>query len=223
MKRWLIWSGAVLTCCVLFVVFLYAYNVPGGIADWKYSKAIGLTETLSIPTGRTPEEAVQKFRNTPMQVLHRESVDGGVLFFLQRYEQKENSTNLQIEFVHKTWLGWKWVMGGGYGRSRSDSNEALIYMSIPRSKGIHGPFPIIFGQITNSDITNVNVSIGGDDAGKYYAKLIEYGGEQRLWYVVFPSSAEVPYEIEALNGEGSVIARKSLDDSHDFASVLMSK
>lgn len=221
---WLRWTGAALICCVLLVASVYVYYVPGGIADWKYSRATGQSGTLRIPTGKTPEEAVQKFRNTTMRVVHRESIDDGVLLFLKRYEQKEDSTNLQIEYVKKTLLGWKWVMGGGYGvSSNSDSNEALNYMSIPWSKGIHGPFPIIFGEITNPAITNVNVSIDGDGAGKYYAKLIEYEKGQRLWYVVIPSSAEVPYEVEALNDEGKIVARKSLDDSHDVTSVRMSK
>ncbi len=221
---WLRWSGAVLICLVLFVASVYAYEVPGGIADWRFSRVTGLSGTLSIPTGRTPEEAVQKFRNTSMQVIHRESIDGGVLLFLKRYEQKEGSTNLQIEFVRKTWLGWKWVMGGGYGLSSgSNSEEALNYMSMPKFKGIHGPFPIVFGQITNSTITSIIATIGGDEAGKYNAKLIENRVGQRLWYVVLPSSADAPYEIEALNGDGTKVAIKSFDDSRDVASVLMSK
>lgn len=57
----------------------------------------------------------------------------------------------------------------------------------------------------------------------YNAKLIDYGVGQRLWYVVLPSSADAPYEIEAINGEGAKVASRSFDDSRDLASVLMSK
>ncbi|WP_373233415.1 hypothetical protein [Cohnella sp.] len=157
-----------------------------------------------------------------MQVIHRDSFDNGVLLFLKQYEHKEG-TFLQIEFVHKTWLGWKWVMGGGYGLSnRLGLDEALNYMSMPKFKGIEGPYPIVFGQITNSTITNVIVTISGEDAGKYSAKLIEYGAGQRLWYVVLPSSASAPYEIEAISGDGVKVASRSFEDSRDFASVLMS-
>lgn len=113
-------------------------------------------------------------------------------------------------------------MGGGYGfGGRSDSNEALNYMSMPQYKGIHGPFPIVFGHITNSSIHSVIVTISGKDAGEYHAKLIDYGAGQRLWYIVLPSSATDPYGIIAYNGEGDEVANQSFDDSRDVDSVLM--
>lgn len=101
-------------------------------------------------------------------------------------------------------------MGGGYAMSSGlNSDEALNYMSMPKFKGIDGPFPIVFGQIRNSTIENVFVSCGGNDAGRYDAELIEYRSGYRLWYVVLPLSATAPYKIKALNGNRVVIASKT--------------
>lgn len=216
------WFGAAIACLILLVVLVYVYDVPGGIADWRYSRAIGYASTLRIPIGKTPEDAVQKFRDNSFHVVHRESIDGGVLLFLKRDEQNE-STNLQLEYVRKTWLGWKWAMGGGYSiSSRTDSDEVLHYMRMSRFKGVDGPFPLVFGQITNSTITNIMVTFSGDGVRKYNAKIIEYGEGQKLWYVVPPSTAVAPYELEAISGEGSKVASSLIDESIDVASVLMS-
>ncbi|MFD0670055.1 hypothetical protein [Cohnella sp. GCM10027633] len=223
-RRTFIWSLTLLTGLLLVFGFMYAYEVPGGIADWRYARAIGLSGTLRIPIGKTPEEAVQRFRGgLEKRVIRQESIEGGKLLFLKQYNQKPENTDLQIEYVRKTWLGgWKWAMGGGYGYSlRPGSEEAFTYMSIRKSKGVSGPFPIVFGEVNNEKITNITVTVGGKRAGEYAAKLIEYARGQRLWYVELPTSAETPYTIAAYNGAGESVASQSDNDSQNFAYVLM--
>ncbi|WP_219837282.1 hypothetical protein [Paenibacillus sp. R14(2021)] len=223
-RPWIGWSAAVLACLALLAAFVYAYDRPGGIADWRYSRAAGYPSTMSIPIGRTPEEAVQKFRQSGhMQVVHKETIDGGVLLFIKRGYQK-NGTDLQIEFVRKSWLGWKWVMGGGYGLSdMSNTDPALNYMSMPKFEGVNGPFPIVFGQFSNPSVTRVIITVGGPNAGAYTAKTAAFGDRQTLWFVVLPLSASSPYSIEAYNGNGEIVAFKTFDDPDDFGSVLMRK
>ncbi|WP_274648882.1 hypothetical protein [Paenibacillus humicola] len=221
-RRWIGWSAAVLACLILMAAVVYAYDMPGGIADWRYSRAAGYPGTVSIPLGKTPEDAVRKFRRSPaMQVVHQESAAGGVMMFIKRGGAK-NGTDLQLEFVRRTWLGWKWVMGGGYGISpMSGADEALNFMSMPAFPGIQGPFPIVFGQISNPAVANVNVTIGGRAAGSYGAKIIEYGDGQKLWYVLPPSAAAPPYGIEALNAQGEMVAAAAFDDQRDVGAVPM--
>ncbi|MCK9857813.1 hypothetical protein [Paenibacillus sp. ATY16] len=220
---WLMRSAiAIAVCLVLFIGFVYAYDRPGGIADWRYSRASGISGTIKIPLGNTPEEAVRKFRNDARtHIIYREPVAGGFLLFNKLNEQKEGN-NLELEFVRKTLLGWKWVYGGNYSYSAAaDQNEALNFMSIPKYKGINGPFPIIFGQIANSAIASVKVTVGGEAAGEYNAKMISEGVQQIIWYALLPAAADKPYKIEALNGEGKAVASKTFDDPTDFGSIMM--
>ncbi|MDG0809598.1 hypothetical protein [Cohnella rhizosphaerae] len=115
-RRWTIAVLAVLAVALLAAGLGYADEAPGGFADRRQAKAMGLRAgALHIPIGRTPEEAVEKFRRFhTMRVVHREAVDGGVLLFIKR-DMQQSGTELQVEFVRRTWLGWKWGMGGGYG------------------------------------------------------------------------------------------------------------
>ncbi|MDI4648624.1 hypothetical protein [Cohnella hashimotonis] len=62
-------------------------------------------------------------------------VDGGALLFFKRNRQY-NGTELQVEFVRRTWLGWKWGMGGGcsigYGEPGETGVRTLLnYMTMP--------------------------------------------------------------------------------------------
>lgn len=216
---WVKWGCIILACLVLFVGMVYVYDRPGGIADWRYSRAAGYPGTIRIPVGDTPEQAVMKFRNMPAyQIIHREAIDGGALVFTKRNDQKDG-TDLGIEFVRQTWLGWKWVYGGSYGLSPI-ADEAVNYMSMPKIKGIKGPFPIVFGQIADHSVTHIEVTAGGE---AYPAKIINEAGMEQLWHVELPSSSDAPYKIEALNDQRAVVASKTFQDAFDSGSVLVSR
>ncbi|MEK0312378.1 hypothetical protein [Cohnella sp. 56] len=220
------WTGAVLALVMLLIGLAYAYEAPGGIADRHQAHAMGLTGTIRIPLGRTPEEAVEKFRNFGyMRVVHREAVDGGMLLFVKR-DLKQDSTDLQIEFVRHTWLGWKWGMGGGYyighstpGSTVSGEKTLLNYMSLPHFPGIRGPFPLLFGELTDPSVASVVVRVGGGSPGKLEATLVEYEPGQKLWFVLLPDSSAVQYTIQALDREGRLAAEKSFSDQRDMGEV----
>jgi hypothetical protein len=221
----LLWitAAAVLACLVLVIGAVYVYDMPGGIADRRLSQAAGVEGTWRIPIGRTPEEAVQKFRHFPfMQVVHKETVDGGVLLFIKRDYQKDG-TDLQLEYVRKTWLGYKWVWGGGYGIGHSKlTTPAINFMSLPRVAGIEAPFPIVFGEIVNPSIHGVNISTAGERPGNYTAKTYtDPESGVTIWFAILPSSAAAPYQIEALDANGAVAASKTVDDARDFGEVLL--
>lgn len=225
-RIWFAWTGAVLALAMLLIGLACAYEAPGGIADRRQAHAMGLTGTIRIPLGRTPEEAVEKFRNFGyMRVVHREAVDGGMLLFVKR-DLKEDSTDLQIEFVRHTWLGWKWVMGGGYYIGHSSPGSAIAgektllnYMSLPHFPGIRGPFPLLFGELTDPSVAGVIVGVGGGTPGKLGATLVEYEPGKKLWFVLLPDSSAVPYTIQALDREGSIAAEKSFSDQREMGEV----
>jgi hypothetical protein len=96
------------------------------------SHAMGLNGKIQIPLGKNPEDAIQQFRRFPsMQVIHQQPVEGGILLFIKRFYQQDGN-DLQVEYVRKTWLGWKWAWGGGFGIGESkaplQAKSALNYM-----------------------------------------------------------------------------------------------
>jgi hypothetical protein len=173
-RKRFVWIGAgsVLTFIVLIIMLAVANDLPGGFADWRMSHAMGLDGTLRIPLGKTPDEAVQKFRHFPsMQVIHREPVEGGVLLFIKRFYQHD-STDLQVEYVRKSWIGWKWVMGGGFGIGGSKVNKsAVTYMIMSKFEYAQTPFPMVFGDIMDGSVKKVIVTVDGHPPEKYAAKL----------------------------------------------------
>ncbi|MFD2330283.1 hypothetical protein ACFSR7_13620 [Cohnella sp. GCM10020058] len=218
-RRWAIGVIAALAVMLLAAGLGYAYEAPGGFADRRLSKAMGLNgSTLLIPIGWTPEEAVEKFRRfDTMRVVHREAVDGGVLLFIKRNMQP-NGTELQVEFVRRTWLGWKWGMGGGYGIGYGEPGEAgvrslLNYMTMPNKyPGVPGPYPLVVGELTDASVTGVIVKTSGTKPGNYAADVVEYEPGKRIWFVLLPDFAELPYTVQALDEQGNIAAEKTLKD-----------
>ncbi|MGD8191507.1 hypothetical protein ACQCN2_16110 [Brevibacillus ginsengisoli] len=173
-QKRLIWitTGVIVVTAILLYGLVLINDTAGGLSDWRMSHAMGLNETIRIPLGKTPEDAIQQFRHFPsIDVIHREPVKEGILLFIKRDYQQE-STNLQVEYARKTWLGWKWGWGGGYGmglnKSPLQAKSALTYMNFPQVEHISTPFPMVFGEVLDPSIKSVTVNFKGD---KYKAKL----------------------------------------------------
>ncbi|WP_145040602.1 hypothetical protein [Paenibacillus sp. Y412MC10] len=203
---------------VLFYAFIYVMERPGGLTDRRMSRALGQDNILHIPLGKTPDNAVEQFRGpSSMHVIHREPVSGGTLLFMKRPYQA-GSHNLQVEYVRKTRIGWKWAWGGGYGIGESSQSiAALNYMGMPELDHLSTPFPMVFGDILDPSIKKVSVKIKGK--GSYNAKLTAAEAGRMIWFVFLPSPASTPFDIEGLDGEGNLIARKTITDPRDSGSV----
>jgi hypothetical protein len=212
--------GFLFASAVLLYALVYVNDTPGGISDWRMSRAMGLNGTIHIPLGKTPEDAIQQFRRFPsMQVIHREPVEGGILLFIKRFSQQDGS-DLQVEYARKTWLGWKWAWGGGYGIGGSpQAKSALNYMSIPKVDNISTPFPIVFGDVLDPTISNVTIEIKGNGTDKFNAKLTGENTENRIWFAILPSTVSTPFDIEGFNEDGDLIAYKTINDSRDSGSI----
>lgn len=207
----------ILFSAALFYALVFVNDRPGGLSDRRMSHAMELSDTLHIPLGETPEDAIQQFRGfQSMQVIHREPVDGGILLFMKRFNQ--DASNLQVEYVRKTWLGWKWVWGGGFANGESlQTKTAINYMSMPKLDNISTPFPMVFGDVMDPSIKNITVEIKGK--GKHNAKLTEVDSSKKIWFVFLPSSASIPFDIEGFNAEGNRIAHKTIKDPRDSGSI----
>lgn len=221
-RKSLVWIGirAFLACIILVVALTVANYLPVGLADLRMSHAMGVNGTLLIPLGKTPVKAVQKVRHFPtLQIIHQEPVEGGVLLFIKRFYQKEGN-EIQIEYVRKTWLGWKWVWGGGYAIGGSTPSQAVLdYMIMPKIDGIKTPFPMVFGEVLDPSIKNVIIIMDGQNPGVYTAKLTGSEIGQKIWFTFLPEFVSPPFEIEALNAKGDIMARGTNSDPHGFGEL----
>lgn len=215
----LVWITAiVLLSSILVYLFAFIYEKPGGISDRRLSQTMGLNGTIRIPIGKTPEDALQRFRdNQSSHIIHRESLDGGMLLFLKRFNQDE-STHLQVEYIRKTWLGWKWVWGGGFSIGGPLQSESILnYMSIPDYEYASSPFPILFGDVLDPSIQRITVATNSKQ--KRSAKLVEVHSGKTIWFAILPSSATTPYEVKGFNNEGILIANKTIQDPRDSGTI----
>lgn len=76
---------------------------------------------------------------------------------------------------------------------------------------------MVFGDILDPSIKKVNVKI--KDKGSYNAKLTAADAGRMIWFVFLPSPAPTPFDIEGFDGEGNLIARKTITDPRDSGSV----
>ncbi|MFJ2043104.1 hypothetical protein ACIOBL_05835 [Paenibacillus taichungensis] len=214
----------ILLLLITCIAFVYVNDRPGGLADRRMSKAMGMSETMHIPIGKTAEEAIRKFRNNDdsLQIIHQEPVDGGIILFKQKTGQ-ENNSNLQMDYARKIIFGWKWAWGGGYSIGESSQfTSALDYMSIPELSHISTPFPMLFGHILDPAIQRVTVEFEGNEKPVVAeAKLVEVGPESIIWFVSLPSSATIPYEMKGFNDKGELVTHKQMDDPNGMGAMVL--
>jgi hypothetical protein len=205
---------------------MYIKEKPGGLADRTLSKAMGLDETMSIPIGSTPEDAVQQFRESTSntRLVHQEPVDDGMILFTQR-KNSEAASNLQLEYVRKNSFGWKWVWGGGYGIGDIDPFEyALYYMNLPKLDGIDTPFPMVFGTIEHPAIQRVTAETEQNGSMSITeAKLIKTDMGEYVWFMMLPSSEGTPYTVKVYDEEGKQVGSKQNEMVNDSGSVTLGK
>ncbi|NQX46032.1 hypothetical protein HQN87_11885 [Paenibacillus tritici] len=218
-RRWGIAAGVILASVAVLYLLLYMYERPGGWSDQRMSHSLGLKQTLQIPLGASPEEAVELFRHSDsMTVIHQEPVARGKLVFLARAGRQEGS-DLQVEYVRKTWLGWKWVWGAGYGMSKDPSASAINYMRVPELEQISTPFPMLFGEVLDPSIQHIVVQQKEAGIDKSEAKLIQAGPDRTIWLAFQPATAGVPFEIEGLDENREIIVSKVITDIRDSGSI----
>ncbi|OMF30512.1 hypothetical protein BK132_08770 [Paenibacillus sp. FSL H8-0259] len=212
-------AGVILASVAVLYLLLYMYERPGGWSDQRMSRSLGMDQTLQIPLGKSPEEAVRLFRaSDTMTVIHQEPAARGELVFLTRPGQ-QGSSNLQVEYVRKTWLGWKWVWGGGYGMGGGPESSAINYMCFPELEHISTPFPMVIGDVLNPSIQHITVEQKEAGTDTSEAKLIKVGSDRTIWFAFQPVTAGVPFEIEGFDEDGEVAASKIITDARDSGAI----
>lgn len=208
---------------IFLVVLTLAYSIiyviekPGGIADWRISKALGVTETLRVPLGDTPEEAIRQFRSSSFEHIFksilRVPVDREVLQF-SKLRSNHSGTDLRVDIAKKLWLGWKWTSGSGYsiGGDKMDalSDSALSYMMMP----MHWEKPkgdsLLFGEIGDTSITHIVVKENEADEREYAAQIVKTDEGYVVWYTILPASVRVPFDIQGYTDQKELRAKLTI-------------
>ncbi|MEK3715938.1 hypothetical protein [Paenibacillus sp. FSL R7-0333] len=222
-RRWGMAAGVILASVAVLYLLLYMYERPGGWSDQRMSRSLGMNQSLQIPLGSSPEEAVRLFRESDsMTVVHEETVGRGKLVFLTRSGDQDRS-NLQVEYVRKTWIGWKWVWGAGYGMDGDPTVSAMNYMRLPELEQISTPFPMVFGEVLDPSIQQIIVQQKQTGIDKSEAKLIQTAQGRTIWFAFQAATAGVPFEIEGLDQAGKIIATKVITDVRGSGTMDSSK
>lgn len=211
-RRWGLAAGVILASVAVLYLLLYMYERPGGWSDRSMSKSLGLGQALEIPLGSSPEEAVRLFRKSDsMTVVHQEAVGRGELVFLTR-SGNQMGGDLQVEYVRKTWLGWKWVWGAGYGMDTESGVSAMNYMRLPEIEQVSTPFPLVFGEVLSPSIRHIVLQQKEAGTDKSEAKLVTAASGRTIWFAFQPATAGVPFEIKGTDEDGGVIASKMITE-----------
>ncbi|NQX63854.1 hypothetical protein [Paenibacillus qinlingensis] len=217
MPKYISATGIFLVVLILAYSTIYMIEKPGGIADWRISKAMGLTETLRVPLGDTPEEAIRQFRGSSFEqifkTIFREPVQGDVLQF-SKLLQNHSGTDLRVDIAKKLWLGWKWTSGGGYsiGGDKMDasSDSALSYMMMPMRWEKPKGNSLLFGEIGDTSITHIVVKGNEAVARDYAAEIVKTDEGYIVWYMILPASVRVPFDIQAYTDQNELRAKLTI-------------
>jgi hypothetical protein len=226
MPRYTLLTGILILVLILVYPTIYMIEKPGGIADWRLSKAMGLTETLRIPLGETPEEAIKRFRGSSIEdkykTILRKPVHGGILQFSKR-RQEHSGTDLKVEVARKSWLGWKWASGGGYsfGGDRMDasSESALSYMMMPMNLGKPNGSSLIFGEIGDTSITHIVVRADEIGAKEYGAEMVKTDEGYVVWYLVLTAPVGVSFDLQAYTDQNELRATQTISVGRESGSI----
>jgi hypothetical protein len=158
------------------------------------------------------QHAVEEFRKYPPGQVHIQyvlPVNDGVLIFYQRFFS-DNSTDLTVEYMRKTFHDWKWIHGGGGGGSYSEDTNYLFGEYIPSPDTYlhtHTPFPLLYGMIVG-EATNVVIT---DQYGLRIEATVFPSKGQLGWFAIVPESTGSELNIQSVDPDGRIIQEKTID------------
>lgn len=129
----------------------------------------------SKTTGKTIEEAIEKSGRHIVKIVYREKVNDGEVVFFHRGINGAKDYTIDSGYVKKNLWGWEWIYGGGH----SEPGQSITGQYFPTTK--ETPFPLAFGQITNSGIVRVSVQTENGPTNRE-TRIVE-NGTTRIWFV----------------------------------------
>ncbi|MCL6456945.1 MAG: hypothetical protein K6T85_02960, partial [Gorillibacterium sp.] len=103
-------------------------------------------------------------------------------------------------------------VGGGFGMDYGMVTRPMLnYMVLAHAKGIPGPFPLLFGEVLDPEVQQIEVTTGSETLGRHMATLAGDDSGNTIWFAPLPANVSFPYELTAYNAKGEVVARKSIE------------
>ncbi|MHB8127289.1 MAG: hypothetical protein ACYDEJ_17030 [Desulfitobacteriaceae bacterium] len=150
---------------------------------------------------KTIEEAIEKTGRRGSSIIYQEEVNGGIVVFTKR--TTGDAYVIDSGFIKKGLLGWKWIWGGGYSGYYGQYFQAISGT----------PFPMLFGDINNEQITKVNIKDVEHNNSKE-AKIVGNCND-RIWFTFLNKYDGPSFEIITLSQTGKVLDSKNIDIRND--------
>lgn len=171
-----------------------------------------LLVTLNIQkhTGKTFQEAISiTGRNATKFIGEVDTKDGKLVFFLKN-SNNVNSANLVSGFIKKNLFGWKWIYGGEHGTiGELCKTNGFSSQYLPNVKNT--PFPLLFGVITDTKISNIKILELERNISKN-TKLIS-DGDITVWYTFCNDLKGHKFQIIGSLNDGQIKKVEDLDIS----------
>jgi len=158
----------------------------------------------SKATGKIIEQAIEKSGRQVEKVIHEEKVKvGEVVFFYESINAGKDST-MASGYIKKMLWGWDWAYGGGH--THSGPEQPITEQYFPSTKDT--PFPLAFGEISDSQIVRVRVQTEKGTTDKE-TSIVE-NGTTRIWYVfLYPSDGPLT-KVVGQSQSGQILASKDI-------------
>lgn len=172
----------------------------------------GVKQYLKLASAGTAVEKLEQKRGAIGQLLEeREVSDGEVVFYIR--QDGERAPVLFADYVKKSFLGWKWVVGGGHSVPAASGTEtAWSYQYMAATKGTfnHSPFPLVFGTVDKPAIATITLK-SLQTGQETQAVLNQPQKLFTLWYAFVPEEQGKSFELTGYSSTGEIISEKRMN------------
>ncbi len=159
---------------------------------------------IGIDYTNTVEETMDKANISVKQILHKVTIDKGILVF---YESINYPDSYNVGLVEKSFLRYKWVCGVGVYDLNTEPDLRYGYSNLGKfeqNKSFYD-FPILHGVINNTKIEKVKVRL--KDVQLKDATIIETQ-LGRLWYLFLDKEMDYRPKVIGMDTNGKSIYEK---------------
>ncbi|TYS58480.1 hypothetical protein FZC74_11770 [Sutcliffiella horikoshii] len=157
-----------------------------------------------LPADEIPRERLEEMliHYNNYEILHIEEVESGVVVFFTYDNKKEiNIETVSAMFVKQTKYGWEDPAEGG---EYAIIDQTYISHEFISPINEDSPFPLVFGKIISSDISEVLLRKVDTKQDIKTEKIVSKSGE-RYWFTFADIKPNEMFEIHGLTRDGQII------------------
>ncbi|MDP5274217.1 hypothetical protein [Chengkuizengella axinellae] len=171
---------------------------------------------------KTPIEAIEEVRDEIGFILHEMDVDGDKILMYSR-DTGEESQQLNVDFVKKSWMGWTRGYGGsGSIPSYSENKffmdvDSISSMYFPSTKDTpigDTPFPMFVGVLNNPNIETITML--SHLTGEEQTVNLVQGSGYRIWYLFVTKEDGYEFTMKLLSSNGDIVYEEDINEEFLF-------